>query len=195
MGALKPLLPYGSGTVLQSVVRSLQACPVEPVLVVLGHRAAEIEASLAGTGATVLFNSRYQEGMLTSIQAGVAAAPPEAAWLVIALGDQPSLQPATIRLLLESGDRAVAEAGETRAPILVPSYGGRRGHPLVLPARLRAEIADLDPGVGLRELLQRRPDEIRHIVVPDETVLLDLDTPEEYRKALERVAGTGSGLV
>ena len=77
MGSLKPLLPYGSGTVIQAVVRSLKASPVQPVLVVLGHRSEEIAAHLAGKGVEIVLNPRYPEGMLTSVQAGIAAAPPD----------------------------------------------------------------------------------------------------------------------
>src|SRR5689334_14594664 len=87
MGTLKPLLPYGSGTVIQAVVRSLKASPVDRVLVVLGHRADEIAASLAGEGVEIVLNPDYRDGMLTSVQSGAAAAPADMEWLVIALGD------------------------------------------------------------------------------------------------------------
>lgn len=128
---------------------------------------------------TVL-NPRYAEGMLTSVQAGAAAAP-EAEWLVIALGDQPSLRPGTVSALL-------AAAREAPGSIVVPSYAGRRGHPLVIHGSYRGEIAGLDPGVGLRELLQRHPEAVRHLVLPDESVLHDMDTPEDYRRELDRLA-------
>jgi molybdenum cofactor cytidylyltransferase len=182
MGTLKPLLPYGSGTVIQAVVRSLRASPAGRVLVVVGHRGEEIAESLAGTGADVVRNPRYPEGMLSSVQAGAAAAPPETEWLVLALGDQPWVRSQTVELLLR-------EATEHGAGIVVPSYGGRRGHPLVLSARYRHEIGELPPETGLRELLRRHPDEIRHVVLPDETVLEDMDTPDDYRRALERLGG------
>jgi CTP:molybdopterin cytidylyltransferase MocA len=181
MGALKPLLPYGSGTVLQAVVRSLKASPVDEVLVVLGHRSEEIVPTLADEGARIVPNPRYAEGMLTSIQAGVAAAA-HADWLLIALGDQPWLRPATVSALL---DAATGHAG-----IIVPSWGGRRGHPLLLHARYRREIATLDPAVGLRDLFRRHPEAVRYILVPDSEVLADLDTPEEYERAAARLRET-----
>jgi len=158
---------------------------VDRVLVVLGHRSPEIAANLEGSGAQVLDNPRYLEGMLTSVQAGVAAAPADAEWLVIALGDQPSLQAETVRQLL-----ATAEAED--AGIVVPSYSGRRGHPLVIHTRYRDEIAALDPSVGLRELMQRHPEAIRHVVFPDESVLHDMDTPEDYARALQRLQPPGA---
>lgn len=158
------------------------------MLVVLGHRAEEISANLDGTGAEWVYNPRYLEGMLTSIQAGVSAAPPETEWLVIALGDQPSLRPEVVSLLLREAQAGLAE-GQS---LVVPSYNGRRGHPLVLHARHREEIAALDPEVGLRELMRRHPEEIRHVVVPDEGVLLDMDTPDDYRREVERLRTAGT---
>jgi molybdenum cofactor cytidylyltransferase len=167
--------------VIQAVVRSLKASPVSKILVVLGHRAGEIAAELEGEGAQIVLNPGFALGMLTSVQAGAAAAPEETEWLLIALGDQPSLRPEIVIRLLDEASR------EPVASILVPSYGGRRGHPLLIHARHRQEIGSLDPEVGLKELLRRHPDAIRHVVVEDEAVLHDMDTPEEYERELRRL--------
>ena len=147
---------------------------------VLGHRKAEIAAELAESGATLVENPDYQEGMLSSVRAGLRAASPNAEWLVIALGDQPSLRPETVARLL-------VEARKGPESIVVPSFGGRRGHPLVFHARYRAEIMALAGGRGLKELLERHPDSIRHALFDDEAVLADMDTPEEYRRELRRL--------
>lgn len=181
MGTLKPLLPYGAESVIRQVVRSLKSSPVARVLVVLGHRSEEIVAHLEGSGAEIVLNPRYPEGMLTSVQAAVAAAPVTTEWFLVALGDQPSLRPETVEHLLRE-----AEAGD--ATILVPSYDGRRGHPLLIHASHRDEIASLDGAVGLRELLLRHPNVVHHVVMPEEGVLLDMDTPEDYQRELRRLA-------
>ena len=157
---------------------------MDEVLVVLGHRAEEIAAHLAAEGVRTVLNPRYLEGMLTSVQAGIAAAPPDTELLLIALGDQPSLRPEVVRRLLEA-------ACEGTADLLVPSYGGRRGHPLLIHAHYREEIAGLSPEVGLKELMGRHPEALRHLLVPDEGVLCDMDTPEEYRRELRRLEETG----
>lgn len=149
---------------------------------VLGHHAAEIEPTLAGEGVRVVVNPRPEAGMLASLQAGLAAAPP-AEWLLFALGDQPALRPETVDLLLREAALGLPE-GQS---IAVPSHAGRRGHPLVLHDRHRAEIAALDPALGLRDLLRRRPEAIRHVEVADAGVLADMDTPEDYRRELGRL--------
>jgi len=187
MGALKPLLPYGSGTVIQAVVRSLKASPVDRVFVVLGHRSEEIEANLSEEGAEFIRNARYLEGMLTSVQAGFAAAPPETEWLLLALGDQPSLRPETVTLLLD----AARDGGVSGPSIVVPSYNRRRGHPLLIHARHREEVRALDPQVGLRELMARHPEALQHVEVVTESVLHDMDTPDDYQRELRRLESDG----
>jgi molybdenum cofactor cytidylyltransferase len=169
--------------VIQAVVRSLRASPVGKILVVLGHRAEEIAAELEGEGTEIVLNADFALGMLSSVQAGAAAAPAETEWLLIALGDQPSLRPEIVVRLRDEASR------DPDASVLVPSYGGRRGHPLLIHARHREEIGGLDPEFGLKELLRRHPEAVRHVVVEDEAVLHDMDTPEEYERELRRLGG------
>ncbi len=179
MGTLKPLLPFGSGSVIEQVVRSLQACPIDAILVVVGHRGAEIAAHLDGTGVSIVENPDYPRGMLSSVQAGLAAADPSTTLFLIALADQPSIPPALIAHLIQLFD-------ERRPGMLVPTFDGRRGHPLLIDARYRDEIATLNPDVGLRELLQRHPGELLLYPTSVEAIVRDLDTREEYEAELAR---------
>lgn len=168
----------------------MKASPVDTVLVILGHRKEEIAANLEGTGVAVVENPRYREGMLTSIQAGFAAAPPDTGWFVIALADQPSLRPEVVSLLLAEAVGQLPIGNCRPQPLhtlLVPSYNGRRGHPLVIHASHREEVGTLDPEVGLRELMRRHPEAIRHLVVEEEAVLADMDTPEDYQREIQRL--------
>src|SRR5712692_5084254 len=201
MGTLKPLLPFGSGSVIEQVVRSLQASPIDAVLVVVGHRGTEIAAhrgsGVRGQGSGVrgsqpavavpgsrpltpdpsrvciVDNPNYAQGMLSTVQAGVAAADPATTLFLIALADQPSIPPELIAHLIEVFD-------ERRPGMLIPTFNGQRGHPLLVDARYRDEIATLDPEVGLRELLQRHADQILLHTVSVEAVIRDLDTRGEY---------------
>lgn len=117
--------------------------------------------------------------MLSSVQAGVAAADQATELFLIALADQPSIPPELIRRLIDLFD-------EQRPGMLVPTFDGRRGHPLLIDARYREEIATLDRDVGLRELLQRHPDDLLLSPVSVEAVIRDLDTREEYEAELAR---------
>lgn len=162
---------------------------MDEVRVVLGHRAAEIEENLAAEGVTTIRNPRYLEGMLTSVQEGMVSAPTDTEWFVIALGDQPSLRAETVARLLRTAREEAADGGNERPTIVVPSYGGRRGHPLLISAAHREEIGALPEEGGLRELLRRHPEAIQHVTLDDERVLEDMDTPEEYQRQVERLRG------
>src|SRR5207302_4824903 len=124
MGTLKPLLPFGKQTVIETVVSSLLRCPIDEVLVVLGHRAEEIARPLASYPVRTVLNPEYLSGMLTSVQSGFAAARPDTEWFVIALADQPALDAALTTQLIE-----IARDGTVG--MLVPTFAGRRGHPLL----------------------------------------------------------------
>jgi molybdenum cofactor cytidylyltransferase len=127
----------------------------------------------------LVLNDRFAEGMLTSVQCGLAAAPAETRWFVIALVDQPMIDPAVVTQLLDA-------ARSTDARILLPSFEGRRGHPMLLCADLAPEVFALSGGIGLRELMQRHPDAVLHVPVANDTILRDIDTPEDYERELRR---------
>lgn len=175
MGALKPLLPFQGRTIIETIVRTLSQCPLEEILVVLGHRATEIEPLLADYPVRLIHNDQYQRGMLSSVQVGVEQAASPADALLICLGDQPLLQRQTIL-------RLIAAFKGAKPGICVPSYRGQTGHPLLIAARYRAEIRRLDESIGLRQLLQRHSDEVQRVEIDAPEVLEDIDTPEDYRK-------------
>jgi molybdenum cofactor cytidylyltransferase len=209
MGTLKPLLPFGSGSVIGQVVRSLQASPIDAVLVVVGHRGDEIRQHLSDFGfaisdfgllaaacpnpksqiqnpksasvasVSIVPNANYPRGMLTSVQAGVVAADPATTLFLIALADQPSIPAQVIGELIHAFE-------ERRPGMLVPTFDGRRGHPLLIDARYREEVAALDPELGLRSLLQRHPAEVLLRPVTAEAVIRDMDTRAEYEAELQR---------
>lgn len=185
MGRPKMLLPWGDGTVLEAVVRTLLAAGVRRTAVVLGHRAAEHRSalrSLARDGRVMLVeNPRYPEGMLTSAQCGAAALLREeargepAAAVLIALGDQPQITPGLVARLT---------AGH-RGGLTVPAFGGRRGHPLCVDRRFLPDLLALPPAEGLRGLFRRHPEAVAPVAVDSDEILRDIDTPAAYREALE----------
>jgi len=153
------------------------ASPVDEILVVLGHRRAEIAPTLAGLPAQVVANPDYARGMLSSLRAGLAASSSEAEWSAICLGDQPALQPETVAAL-----RAEAERGGPG--LVIPSFQRRRGHPVWIHRQYRQEIEALPDEGGLRELFRRHPEDIRYVEATTPTVLTDMDTPEDYQREL-----------
>lgn len=188
MGGQTPklLLPWGQHTVIEQVVTTLAAAGLSEIVVVTGHRRAEIEAVLAKHAARCVFNPAYERGeMLSSLQAGLAALPASCSAALLALADQPQLTAAVVRQI-----RAACEADHGQT-VIAPSYQMRRGHPICLPRWLWPEVLALAEGESLRALLSRRADAIRYVVVDTPSILSDLDTPEQYAQELNSLPKQG----
>jgi molybdenum cofactor cytidylyltransferase len=176
MGSFKQLLPLGAKTFVECCVDNLLASKAGEVLVVTGHREADVRAALVGRSVRFAHNPEYRTGMSSSIKHGIAELRDDAQACLIALVDQPEISINVFNLVID--------AYLTEAPlIVVPTYEGRRGHPIVLDLKLRKEILEMDPRAGLRQVVGLHREQTRFVEVSTETVLLDFDTPEDYRRA------------
>ncbi|MCS7219989.1 MAG: nucleotidyltransferase family protein [Anaerolineae bacterium] len=185
MGCPKLLLPLGDKLVIEHVVHTVTATNVDEAIVVVGHWRAEMEQVLAGLPVRVAFNPDYARGeMLSSVQVGLKAASPMATAALIALGDQPQVSVATMNRI------AAALRGEDDR-ICLPIFGGRRGHPIGLPRRFWSEVLSIGQGGSLREVIRRHQDAIAEIPVPDDAILSDMDTLQEYARLLAHVQLSG----
>lgn len=189
MGSFKPLLPWGGGTVIESVVELLTEGGAAPVLVVTGHRGDRISDQLAGGPATTVFNPDYvRHEMARSFQVGLEAL---GQWSLrplgslLALGDQPHISPAAVGRIIER----VLAAPEA---VVIPSHGRRRGHPVYLPRRLFGELLALDEGESLRDLLLRHDEEIVYAPLDSDGVRRDMDYPADYRALRARYGERGA---
>lgn len=178
MGRLKVVLPLGDTTVIRRAIRNLFDAKVEEVVVVLGHRASEIKKHIRDFPVRIVINRRYREGMLTSIWAGIAAADPNAEGLLLALADQPMVEPRIIR-------KVISAFRTSPARVVLPEYEGRTGHPIALDPSLRPQIMKLDVKHGLRALTHSPELPALRVPVNSPWVRFDLDTPEDYRKLLD----------
>ena len=179
MGTQKLLLPFGDATVVEAVVRAALGSRVDRAMVVLGADAREVRAKLAPTGADFTVNEDHGRGMLSSDQAGFAALGEGAEAAVVMLGDQPFLPSAVV-------DAVIAAYRTSGKGIVIPTFQGRRGHPVLVDMKYRAEVLGLDPSDGLRQLMRAHPGDIHDVDVDDANILRDMDTPEDYRSALPR---------
>lgn len=173
MGRPKLLLPFRDGTILGSLIQALRAGGVSEIVLVIAPGDEALRAWGAEAGVRVAVNPEPERGMLSTILAGIAAAG-DVETLVVCPADLPALLPSTVRTVL-------AEP----FPLVVPSYRGKRGHPLVISPELILEIRTLHLDVGLRELLDRHADRLRIVDVDDPGAVRDVDTPEEYRALAE----------
>jgi len=181
MGSFKPLLPFGSATVIERVIATIRDAGVETIRVVVGWNADALTPVLDRCAAPWVRNERFADGMYTSVQAGVRSLPPDVAAFFLLPGDMPLLHGGTLV-------RLIAEWDSRPGGVLYPCHEGRRGHPPLIASQYIPEILRETPPGGLRELLARHAADARNIEVPDPGILADLDTPEEYRRRSETQA-------
>jgi len=176
MGSPKLLLPFEGSTILGTVVREVRRSGLSSILVVLGAEQERARAALRDQPVVFVHNPDFRRGMLSSVQCGLQSLPATASAAMLFLADQPALSGPIIRKLLQARESAVQS-------LIVPVFAGKRGHPLLFSMKYKDEILTLDPAIGLRQLLINHPGDILEVEVEDESVLKDIDTPEDYQKA------------
>ena len=172
-GSPKALAPVDGRPMLEAVLNVATRAGLDPIVVVLGHAAAELEAAIQWGAAVRVRNPDPGRGLASSLRVGVAAVgalqpPVEAA--VILLGDQPRTDPAVIAALLDGRDPG--------RPVTVPRYAGGGGRNPVVLDRTAFDLVDEAAGDhGLGPLLVAHPDLVRVVDVPG--LNLDVDTPAD----------------
>ena len=168
----KLLVEDASGRAMVArVVDGVLASRARPVLVVTGHRAAEVQAALAGRAVTFVTAPDYAAGLSASLRAGLAAVPPSAAAALVVLGDMPLVTPATIDRLVDSYD---PEEGRC---IVAPSHAGKLGNPVLWDRRYFPAMMGLEGDAGARSLLRLHGEAVAEVAA-DDTVLRDFDTAD-----------------
>lgn len=173
----KPLLKWGKRTVIGECVHQLRNSQLADIYVVLGHREADIRARLAGTGVQFSVNEDYQKGMLTSVKTGLAMLGPNTDAVLIALVDQPMITSALINQLIEA-------YGDGSKGIVIPSFNGKHGHPIIIGVGYVDEIMQLDDTAegGLRNFINDHKNDWLEVPVATPDVLEDIDLPEHYER-------------
>ena len=177
MGRPKMLLPWDSSTILETVVWKALSSRSGGVLVVLGANKHKVARLIARTPVTKVYNNKYKSGMLSSVRAGLRALPSGTGAAIIALGDQPHIPPGVFDLLIDAFE--ASEKG-----IILPTFRGKRGHPLLVDMKFKKDILKLDDYIGLRGLLQAYPREILEVPLDDPGILKDIDNPDDYQSLL-----------
>ena len=185
MGRLKQLLPFGSKTVIETVVDMMLETSVDDIVVVLGHRADEVGSVLSDSSVRSVVNSSYETGMFSSVLSGLEALGNDVDGMMLLLGDQPQIRGEVVDAVLD-------RFRKTDKGIAIPEVEGRRGHPVIIDVnRYGAAIQDLDGSEGLKPIVRGYPDDTDFIVLDDPSILRDMDTPEDYERELRlREKGT-----
>jgi len=179
MGVDKLSLPWGRGTLLEHCFETLLRSEVQELVVVLGIRNKGAKNLFRGRKVKVVINPYSYRGMSTSICRGLTALRSRSDGILIALGDQPLLKTKTINVLIHAFQKR-------RGGIIVPSFQGRRGHPVIFHRRYKKELLNLQGDVGGKSIVERHPQEVRAIRVKSIGVVTDVDTWQDYKKEQER---------
>ena len=177
MGAFKPLLPFGNKTVIECCIDALREGGVETIVVVLGHRADDVRKKL--TGVEFAVNPDPDSEMGASIAVGLRELPNDAEATLIALADYPAVPATVVSRIIEEWTKG--------ARIVIPTWEGRGGHPVLVDLSFRPELLNLPESGGLRAFFQSHPEAVSRIPVNSPFIARDMDTWDDYR-ALHREA-------
>ena len=170
MGAFKPLLPFGNKTVIECCIDSLRDGGVEIIVVVLGHRADDLRRKL--TGVSFAINPDPDSEMGTSITAGIRELPEDAQATLIALADHPAVPAAVVSTIIQGWKQG--------ARIVIPTWQGRGGHPVLVDLSFRPELLNLTESGGLRALFDSHREAVKRFPVDSPFIARDMDTWDDY---------------
>jgi molybdenum cofactor cytidylyltransferase len=176
MGVDKLFLPWGRKTVFEHCLETLLRSKVREIIVVLNDRMGGILSRFKDQRVKVVINPYYKKGMSTSIRKGLQAVHPRSQGILIALGDQPFLKAKTINALIDAFIRR-------KRGIVVPSFQGEKGHPVIFDRGYGRELGKLKGDVGGRSIIERYPQEVWNVPVKSEGVVKDIDTWRDYKKS------------
>jgi molybdenum cofactor cytidylyltransferase len=178
MGTPKAVLPYRGSTFLQHLIEVTRHPRVGLTKIVLGAGADAIRETLHLDEASVVINDEWEKGQLSSIQATVrslAAAKTEG--MILCPVDHPLVSANLVAQLIEQFD----SSGQL---VVLPTYKGRRGHPVIFRASLYDELLQASATVGARQVVWAHQEEVLEVATDEEGIILNLNDPEILRRAL-----------
>jgi molybdenum cofactor cytidylyltransferase len=176
----KLLLPFNGKTIIETVVENVARSVSSNILVVLGSHREQIQEQLVNSAVKIGVNENYLDGMLSSAICGFRTLPGEAKAALIFLADQPQIPAQVTDLVI----KAWIESGKG---IVMPTFNGRRGHPVLIETRYKADIERLDPEKGLRVLSEKFKNDVFEVECSIPEILRDIDTPEEYQFEIKKI--------
>lgn len=182
LGQNKLLLEVDGEPLVRRTLREIQKSTLKEIVVVTGHQNDVVEDALRELSPRLVYNDNHRLGMHSSIRQGLLALDGECDGFLVCLSDQPYFDKRAVDILLENFD------GEK---IVVPTFEGKRGHPVLISNRFRDEIlSEPDRDVGCSYLLKRYPEKVMEIAFDAPSVLIDCDAPEDYQNYLQKQVKT-----
>ena len=149
-------------------------------MVVVGHERQTAEDLLQGLPLRLVYNDNYRDGQMTSVHSGMAALQQACDAVLVCLADLPLLEVADLQ-------RLTAAFANCPTSVMVPTYQGARGNPIVLAYAHRQSILAGDRNLGCRRLIEKNPEMVTALEMDNDHVVFDLDTPDAYRRLQRRL--------
>ena len=189
MGATNKLtLPVAGQPLLRRTAETLLQAGLRELVVVVGHEQQAARGVLRGLPLHIVYNEDYREGQMTSVHCGMRALQQVCDAVLVCLADLP---------LLAADDLSRLSAAFEHCPtsVLVPTFQGERGNPIVLAYAHRQQILAGDRTLGCRRLIEKHPELVTTLEMPNDHLVFDLDTPEAYQRLQQRLAATATDKV
>ena len=171
-GPNKLLAEIGRRPLVRIAAEEALKSRAKPVIVVSGHQRADVEQALAGLPLSVVHNPDFADGLGTSLKAGIAAVPADADGAIVLLGDMPQVDAGLINRLITAFDP------DRGALVVVPTFEGKRGNPVLWSRRFFPDLMGIEGDVGARHLIRRYGEAVVEAPVDGKAALTDVDTPE-----------------
>ncbi len=178
MGRSKQLLPLEGRPIIEHCLDAITQAGICDVVVVLGRNSGQLSKALGRQPVKIAFNSKPDSEMADSVRVGLSAVADLSSGVLVSLSDHPLVSAETFRTLMKLHAAAPVN-------ILIPCYGGRKGHPALFP---RSVIDEIFSGLTLRDIIAKDPCRIQLVEVADEGVIIDIDTMEDYERVVRRLA-------
>lgn len=178
MGTSKQLLLLGNRPVIRHCADALAAAGMQDLVVVAGAEQTACAEALRGADARIVTNNVPGSQMADSVRTGLRAVDETVSGVLVCLADHPLVRSDTYRAIIETHQQSPEK-------IVIPAFGRRRGHPSLFPYSV---ISDIFFAASLRDIVHEDESRVLVVDVPDEGVVLDMDTEEDYRTVLNKYA-------
>jgi molybdenum cofactor cytidylyltransferase len=183
MGKFKPLLPIGDVTIADRIISLFMQINVETYLIT-GWNDIELRTGIKRSNVTILENSDFKKGMLSTLKVGVRHLKTSCKGFFIMPVDIPLIRTSSINRLLDA-------AASYPDKIIYPVFNKAHGHPPLIPSSLIPEILSQTNDSSLRNVLDKHKENVLEVKVADQNILFDIDSPQDYQQALQRFQSYG----
>jgi molybdenum cofactor cytidylyltransferase len=176
----KLLEPLEGKPIIARVASAAISSGAKPVIVVTGFESSRIRETLRDLKVTLVHNTNFEQGMSTSLRAGLNALPPNCDGALILLGDMPEIEKNDLEALI------AAFAAKDRHAICVPVRHGRRGNPVLWGAAHFADMMQISGDRGAKQLMAQHPEHVVEVPLESDGIFADVDTPSDLARLRAR---------